>query len=149
MNLYLGGALAVALLAAWLGWEHAAAVKREYNLFKQTQEILASKQIAENERLKKQLDEQRNILETDNAKHIADIRARYDRELKRLRTLNSGPGRVPAHTASPTVCADQADNDRLSNAVSGYQSRILGLLEQAEAQTNTLITCQGWITQRR
>ena len=148
MNLYLGGALIAALLAAFIGWSHASSIKREYDLFKQTQQILASKQIEENEKLKKQLDEQRTILEADNARNVKDIRSRYDTELKRLRALSSSAGRMPSNTTTPTVCSNKTDNDRLSNAVSDYQSKLLGLLEQAELQTRTLITCQGWITRQ-
>lgn len=148
MNLtgYLGVGLAVALLGLWLAVSHGQSIQREYDLFKGTQAALAKAQLAENAKLKAQLEGQKKTLEAENEKNLASVRGRYDAELHRLRAQRTGPRGVPGASPAPKVCAGEADNDRLSNALSRYRERILGLLEQAERQTVTLLTCQAWIS---
>jgi hypothetical protein len=123
----------------------AARIQARYDAFQFEQKLEADAQREMNHMLELAQDRDRVLLEAKNAQDVAAVHDRYAAEFERLRNTagSAGADGVPAAGAAVDVCADAADNDRLSHALAGFRVGVRELLEQAEIQARTLMTCQN------
>ena len=145
--LALAGVLAAIAAVYFVGEARGAAhVQARFDAFTLTQAALARAQEADNRELAAERDQLRHNLEDVSAKAIPAIHARYDLELRGLRDqLSAGAGGVPAVTATPVLCVNAPDNDRLLEPIRQFRIGVRELLEQCQLQAQTLTTCQDWI----
>jgi chromosome segregation ATPase len=101
--------------------------------------------------LTKELKDERQAKEQEahNVENLKAVNDRYERRLAELRRKPAAgdPGKdgVPAADSPPAVCADAADNDRLSDAFRHLYRELLQRYQEAEQQTSTLIGCQKFV----
>jgi hypothetical protein len=121
----------------------AARIQARFDAFQFEQKTLADAQQEMINDLELARERDRALLEAQNAKAVADIHERYAAD--RLREQSgAGANGVPTGTDAARVCDDPADNDRLFDAVQRRRGRVRDLLEQAEVQARTMITCQAF-----
>jgi DNA repair exonuclease SbcCD ATPase subunit len=150
-------ALATIAVLAAIGtgiWFHgdrhgATRIQTQYDTFKHDTEALGlqGKLDAANKELKDAREAREQ--EAANVKNLSDVNDRYARRIAELRAhpaaTGAGQGGVPTADSPPTVCADAADNDRLSDAFRHLYRDLLQRYQEAEQQTSTLTGCQKFV----
>lgn len=123
----------------------AARIQSRFDTFQFEMKLEADAQREMNHMLELAQDRDRALLEAKNAQDLAAVHDRYAAEFERVRhpAGSAGADGLPAAGAPVDVCADAADNDRLSHALEGFRVGVRELFEQAEVQARTLITCQA------
>jgi len=130
-------------------WHHAAKdIAKDFAVYKADVEKEVAKSKAD--ALAEQVARDKITLEQEkeHAKNDAALNARYADALARLRNVpktTGSPAGLPPVPDTTRICADPGENNRLLTALLGYRQAVLGLLQQAERQTQQLTEAQAWL----